>query len=184
MLPTCRYAESVRNRAEGRFRPENTDNRLALRSTNAGGYGAQVSELSFRSHSSEWRCDSGSRSIPFEQPSTSAGIAVSFGSASHGMLPGHTCTEPGRDQSYYVPGSTPVYPADLAKHGVGGMVMLQMRVSATGLVTNIHISRTSGYPELDAAALAAVSHWKYSPGTVDGVPVDADGFAFVNFRPK
>lgn len=101
-----------------------------------------------------------------------------------GLVQGHTCTEPGRDQSYYVPGSTPVYPADLAKRGVGGMVMLNMRVSATGLVTNMHISRTSGYPDLDAAALAAVSHWKYSPGTVDGVPVDADGWAFVRFNPK
>jgi len=101
-----------------------------------------------------------------------------------GLLQGHTCAEPDQDHSYYVPGSTPVYPADLAKRGVGGSVSLKMRVSATGLVSDLHISRSSGYPELDAAALTAVSHWKYSPGTVDGVPVDADGYAFVHFSPK
>lgn len=67
----------------------------------------------------------------------------------------HTCADP---------------PAVL-QLGYEGAVALEFTITEQGNVTDPSIIGTSGYPELDAAALACVATWRYGPATRNGVPI-------------
>jgi protein TonB len=71
----------------------------------------------------------------------------------------------------YLHNPKPVYPALARRLGEEGTVVLQVRVSANGLVDSVSIRRTSGYPELDRAALSAVRQWTFTPASRAGRPV-------------
>lgn len=45
-----------------------------------------------------------------------------------------------------------------------------INVSANGDLADIRIQTSSGYPELDAAAIDATKHWVFIPAAKDGVP--------------
>lgn len=65
----------------------------------------------------------------------------------------------------------PVYPEEARKHGVSGIVILEIVVDATGQVTRATVLKpiADGGSE---AALAAVKQWKFKPGTLNGQPID------------
>ena len=66
----------------------------------------------------------------------------------------------------------PVYPALSKRLGEEGVVLVSLLILADGQVTEVALARTSGYPRLDAAALAAVRHWHYRPARRGGVAID------------
>ena len=66
----------------------------------------------------------------------------------------------------------PVYPAALQQQGVEGSVKLRFVVGSNGQIEEVSIVASSGYPEMDEAALAAAEQYVFSPAeNVYGVPV-------------
>ena len=55
----------------------------------------------------------------------------------------------------------PSYPADAIKKRVEGTARLRVTVSKDGDVTQVEISRSSGWPSLDQAAIDAVTKWRF-----------------------
>lgn len=74
----------------------------------------------------------------------------------------------------------PKYPADAARAGISGTVVLVITVTATGAVESILVERSSGNRSLDTAAIDAANEWTYAPSIEHGkavrgrvrVPVD------------
>ena len=56
----------------------------------------------------------------------------------------------------------PKYPPTLERMYIGGVVRLQVDISATGTVESATL--LDGNPILKQAAIAAVKQWKYTPG--------------------
>ena len=76
------------------------------------------------------------------------------------------------------------YPADLYRDGVEGTVILRLFVDETGSIVpdSTTIAEGSGYPELDAAALAGVADMRFVPARRDGQPVATSFLQPVHFR--
>jgi len=64
----------------------------------------------------------------------------------------------------------PKYSEEARKAKLGGSIQLSVVVDATGTPTQIAVLRPLGLG-LDEAAIAAVSQWKFKPGTKYGAPV-------------
>jgi protein TonB len=65
---------------------------------------------------------------------------------------------------------TPVkYPRDALQRHEQGTVILRVLVGADGLPQSVEIEKSSGSRSLDQAARAAVEHWTFQPGTLNGV---------------
>lgn len=54
----------------------------------------------------------------------------------------------------------PAYPADEMAAGHAGQVLVQLVMSREGTVTSARVARSSGFPKLDEAALAAAKTWR------------------------
>jgi protein TonB len=78
--------------------------------------------------------------------------------------------------------TTPPYPVAARTASHQGIVTLTITVGPTGEVTNAAVAQSSGFPELDQAAVAWVmGHWKYKPAVQDGVAVTSTTQAAVKF---
>lgn len=75
----------------------------------------------------------------------------------------------------------PEYPEVAKQAHVAGIVIAELTVSPEGDVTDAHILRSIAL--LDQAALDAVKQWKYTPTTLNGVPVPIIITVTVNFTP-
>ena len=73
----------------------------------------------------------------------------------------------------------PIYPAVAMAAKVEGMVIIEATISREGHVTDAHVIRSQ--PLLDQAALDAVRQWKFTPTTLNGVPVEVIMTVTVNF---
>jgi len=58
---------------------------------------------------------------------------------------------------------TPKYPKRARRMGWEGVVVLEFLVDAQGNVYDIKVVRSSGYPDLDQAAINALKQWKFAP---------------------
>ncbi len=76
----------------------------------------------------------------------------------------------------------PAYPADLAKQGITGRVMLIVAVAADGSVSAVKVDRSAGDERLDAAALEAAKQWKFKPLVKDGRPVPSQVRVPIDFE--
>lgn len=69
----------------------------------------------------------------------------------------------------------PRFPAS-ARRQMGGsryvMVILSAVISKSGCIRSMQLLEQSPYPELNGAALLALSQWRFEPGRLNGVPVD------------
>lgn len=65
----------------------------------------------------------------------------------------------------------PPYPAASRRMGEEGMVILAVHILATGNVNEIRLKKSSGYPRLDSAAIAAVKQWRYLPARQGNTPI-------------
>jgi periplasmic protein TonB len=72
-----------------------------------------------------------------------------------------------------VDGGRPAYPENARNKGWEGTVKLQILVSTEGRVEDVRVVASSGYAELDQAALRAVRAWRFSPALQKGTPVAA-----------
>jgi protein TonB len=76
----------------------------------------------------------------------------------------------------------PVYPAESARRHEEGVVFLRLYIDEDGLVSQVEIAQSSGFPRLDAAARAQAAKWHFSPAMRGDTPV-ADVIVYgVNFR--
>jgi protein TonB len=66
-------------------------------------------------------------------------------------------------------GDAPVYPEAARKAGVQGTVWMRVHVLADGSVGEASVLAPLA-PALDAAALEAVKHWRYTPPVLEGKP--------------
>ena len=66
----------------------------------------------------------------------------------------------------------PVYPAEAARQGIGGSVMLLVTVGADGGVLDVQVESATPPGVFDAVAVAAARQWKFQPGRRDGKPVE------------
>jgi len=78
----------------------------------------------------------------------------------------------------------PDYSAESKAAGHQGVTLLGVTISATGAPADIKIVKSSGFAELDAAAVAAVRKWSFEPARRDGVPIEATVNLPVNFKLK
>ena len=67
---------------------------------------------------------------------------------------------------------TPVYPRSARRKGREGRVTLDVRVSPEGNVADATIVETSGFADLDHAALDAASSARFAPATQDDAPIE------------
>jgi protein TonB len=68
--------------------------------------------------------------------------------------------------------TTPAYPARARTEGVEGQVYLDLRVSESGNVDSVRVTRgVENYPEFGEAAMEAAQKWRFTPGERGGVPV-------------
>jgi TonB family protein len=75
----------------------------------------------------------------------------------------------------------PKYPEDLRKQGVRGVVVLKIRISKTGDVTDIAL--VSGPAPLAPYSIEAVRQWKYKPFLLNGNPLVIDTEVRLIFPP-
>lgn len=73
----------------------------------------------------------------------------------------------------------PAYPADAVAARIQGVVIIEAVIDETGAVANAHVLRS--VPQLDDAALAAVSRWQFTPSQLNGQPVNVVMTVTVNF---
>jgi protein TonB len=95
--------------------------------------------------------------------------------------PPAAATPPSFDAAY-LDNPAPRYPLIARRNGDEGTVTLRVLVSHEGRARNVALERTSGYPALDAAALDAVTHWRFVPARRAGEPVDAYVIVPIVFR--
>jgi len=62
------------------------------------------------------------------------------------------------------------------------LVIVESVITKKGCVRSLRILSQSPYPELNGAALMALAKWKFSPGQLDGKPVDVIFNVTVNFK--
>jgi periplasmic protein TonB len=81
--------------------------------------------------------------------------------------------------------TTPPYPEMARKLTEQGTVTLQMTISAQGEVTSATVLQSSGFADLDQAAVSWVQrHWRYKPAMQNGQAVPSQAQAAVKFDLK
>jgi protein TonB len=64
----------------------------------------------------------------------------------------------------------PVYPSELRKDGVSGIVTVKCTIDEQGNVTDPEVAKSTN-PAFDEPALDALRKWKFKPAQMDGKPV-------------
>jgi protein TonB len=100
-------------------------------------------------------------------PHSGAGSAVELaGAASHGANRG-----PLSSHASYLSNPKPDYPPDARRQRQEGVVVVNVEVEADGRAGDVNVSRSSGFPLLDDAAVRAVRRWLFEPARAGGLPV-------------
>ena len=76
----------------------------------------------------------------------------------------------------------PVYPRSARRKGHEGVVTVAISVAEDGVVAHAEVVSSSGYRELDEAALSAVRSARFAPATSDGVSVRGELRLTFDFR--
>lgn len=71
------------------------------------------------------------------------------------------------------PSGPPEYPAASRQAGEQGLVRVAALISSEGRFLKGEIRRSSGYPRLDEATIAAAATWCWKPKNEKGLPVEA-----------
>jgi protein TonB len=82
----------------------------------------------------------------------------------------------------YLRNPPPAYPAAARRNGEEGTVTLRVLVGTEGAPREVTLERSSGSPVLDAAALATVKNWRFSPARKGGEPQEAWVLVPIVFR--
>lgn len=68
----------------------------------------------------------------------------------------------------------PIHPDRGPGKDYSGKVRVDLIVEADGKPSHLRIARSSGYPDVDQAALDSVEKFRFRPATLDGKPVRVD----------
>lgn len=79
---------------------------------------------------------------------------------------------------------TPLYPRSSRRKGHEGSVTVEICVAADGGIARAEVVASSGHPELDEAALAAVGTARFAPASEDGVSISGMLRLTFDFRLK
>jgi len=71
------------------------------------------------------------------------------------------------------PCAGPAYPREARRLGQKGAVELRFMIDADGAVSQAEVQKSSGYPLLDEAGLAAIRLCKFQPAVKDGRVIDS-----------
>lgn len=82
-----------------------------------------------------------------------------------------TNTAPKINAQYAATNPKPVYPPMAKQLGQQGTVELRILVSEAGTASKVEVLKSSGYGNLDAAAVQAISQWRFEPATQNNKPV-------------
>lgn len=97
-----------------------------------------------------------------------------------------TMDKPSKDAEFkgvtYVVPPSPVYPVDSRAKGEEGVVSLHVLVGPNGDAEAVGVRKSSGFPSLDEAALAALAKAKFRPYVENGVPVRVYAPATLTFH--
>ncbi len=63
-----------------------------------------------------------------------------------------------------------------------GTVVVRLLVLSNGEVGDVNVVKSSGYPQLDAAALVEAGNWHYLPAVRHGAPVSAEIDVAIRFK--
>lgn len=77
----------------------------------------------------------------------------------------------------------PAYPASALKNSERGAAVIGVNVSETGKVNYVYPLKTSGFDDLDAAATAGVTGWRFVPATSNEKAVAGDTAVEIVFQP-
>ncbi len=77
----------------------------------------------------------------------------------------------------------PAYPASAMQDKERGAAVLRVGVTETGKVRQIRLLQTSGFDDLDAAAIAAVMGWHFIPAISGGEAVPGNANFAIGFQP-
>lgn len=91
---------------------------------------------------------------------------------------GHDITAPKKIKSV-----EPVYPESARANRETGIIILQTIINKKGCVAGIRILKPLS-PQLNTSALLAVSQWRFTPGLLNGKPVDVFYNLTINFKLK
>jgi periplasmic protein TonB len=91
---------------------------------------------------------------------------------------GTTPTKPARAIS----NPNPAYPPEAVQQRLEGRVILSVTIAASGEVSKVKVTESSGHEVLDQAALDAVCQWRFSPATQDGKAVEWTARLPIRFR--
>ncbi len=80
------------------------------------------------------------------------------------------------------PPECPRYPPLAIRLGHQGVVSVTFTITTDGTVRDPQVSASSGFAELDAAALCTVARWRYAPVLKDGQPVETSLTKNVTFK--
>jgi protein TonB len=78
-----------------------------------------------------------------------------------------------------IAGGTPEYPAIARSARVQGTVILEAVINERGTIERVRVLKSE--PLLDAAAIAAVQNWRYTPTLLNGTPVSVLMTITINF---
>lgn len=117
---------------------------------------------------------------PAPRPRQSSGPsnAAAAGTPSPGVAPP---TSGSRANAVVLRRIRPAYPALSLRRGEEGRVVLRVMVKTDGSAGDVGVRDSSGFPRLDAAAVAAVRRWKFEPHRINGAPVDHEYSIVVKF---
>jgi protein TonB len=101
-------------------------------------------------------------------PHSVPGAAALEGAASHGAAAG-----PLSSHARYLNNPKPEYPEGARQMRQQGVVELNVLVGADGRPAEVGVSRSSGFPMLDTAAVQAVRRWIFEPARAGGLPVSS-----------
>lgn len=76
---------------------------------------------------------------------------------------------PGDYSLYVISKALPAYPHDALQDRHQGRVIVRVAIDTNGQILAAKVKESSGYPELDEAALSAVQTWKFHPGRHHGM---------------
>ena len=80
------------------------------------------------------------------------------------------------------PNPGPDYPAAAEAAGEEGTVVLQLHISPSGKVRRFKIKQSSGFTDLDSAAVATALNWHYLPSTWNGSAQTGDMDLAIQFK--
>jgi len=98
-------------------------------------------------------------------------VAVAGSAYAHFFAESSTAQHKPPRVNYSCPTPAPDVPQSATVNGEQGAVYLNVFVSTHGHPKKIRVLRSSGYPDLDDAAVTAAATWHYIPGSMNEGPV-------------